>query len=72
MGVSILAIHHNLFLGSQLDVNAKTYEVIKFLGKGKGGYSYLATDGDQGLLARSLFATSKRNVQGVISGGYQY
>ena len=45
-GVSILAIHHNLFRGSQLDVNAKTYEVIKFLGKGKGGYSYLATDGD--------------------------
>ena len=47
MGVSILAIHHNLFLGSQPDVNAKTYEVIKFLGKGNGGYSYLATDVDQ-------------------------
>ena len=30
-----MAIHHNLFLGRQLDVNAKTYEVIKFLGKGK-------------------------------------
>ena len=27
----------------KLDVNGKTYEVIKLLGKGKGGYSYLAT-----------------------------
>ena len=26
-------------------VNGKKYEIIKFLGKGKGGYSYLATDG---------------------------
>ena len=30
-----------------LDVNEKTYEVIKLLGKGKGGYSYLASDGKQ-------------------------
>ena len=67
-----MAIHHNLFLGSQLDVNAKTYEVIKFLGKGKGGYSYLATDGDQGLLARSLFATDEGDVQTVVPGKYKY
>ena len=26
-------------------VNDKAYSVIKLLGKGKGGYSYLATDG---------------------------
>lgn len=28
-----------------LSVNDKKYEIIKLLGKGKGGYSYLATDG---------------------------
>lgn len=28
-----------------LDLNGKTYQVIRFLGKGKGGYSYLVTDG---------------------------
>ncbi|MEE0930000.1 MAG: tRNA adenosine(34) deaminase TadA [Acutalibacteraceae bacterium] len=28
-----------------LKVNGKTYRIIKLLGKGKGGYSYLATDG---------------------------
>ena len=28
-----------------LSVNGKEYEIIKLLGKGKGGYSYLATDG---------------------------
>ena len=30
-----------------LDVNEKIYEVIKLLGKGKGGYSYLASDGER-------------------------
>ena len=29
----------------QLCVNEKSYEIIKLLGHGKGGYSYLATDG---------------------------
>lgn len=28
-----------------MDINAKDYTVIKLLGKGKGGYSYLVTDG---------------------------
>ena len=28
-----------------MDVNGKEYEVIRLLGKGKGGYSYLVTDG---------------------------
>ncbi len=28
-----------------MDVNGKRYEVIKLLGKGKGGYSYLVSDG---------------------------
>lgn len=29
-----------------MDVNGKPYEIIKLLGHGKGGYSYLATDGE--------------------------
>lgn len=29
----------------ELGVNGKTYKIIKLLGKGKGGYSYLADDG---------------------------
>ena len=28
-----------------LIVNKKEYQMIRLLGKGKGGYSYLATDG---------------------------
>ncbi len=28
-----------------MEINGKEYEVLKFLGKGKGGYSYLVTDG---------------------------
>lgn len=30
-----------------LTVNEKEYRVIRLLGKGKGGYSYLVTDGDK-------------------------
>ena len=30
---------------TELSVNGKNYSVIKLLGKGKGGYSYLASDG---------------------------
>ena len=29
----------------EFTLNGKRYEVLKFLGKGKGGYSYLVTDG---------------------------
>lgn len=29
-----------------MDLNGKEYEVVRLLGKGKGGYSYLVTDGD--------------------------
>lgn len=29
----------------ELSVNGKTYQILKLLGKGKGGYSYLANDG---------------------------
>lgn len=31
-------------MSRKLDVNGKEYEIIKLLGKGKSGYSYLATD----------------------------
>ena len=29
----------------QLDINGRRFDVVKLLGKGKGGYSYLVTDG---------------------------
>lgn len=32
-------------ISQYLNVNDKEYKIIKLLGKGKGGYSYLATDG---------------------------
>lgn len=32
-----------------LSVNEKEYEIIELLGKGKGGYSYLASDGNSGM-----------------------
>ena len=31
--------------GEIMDINGKEFEVIRLLGKGKGGYSYLVTDG---------------------------
>ncbi|MDE7405461.1 MAG: hypothetical protein K2M89_01130 [Clostridiales bacterium] len=31
-------------MAEKIEVNGKPYEVIKLLGKGKGGYSYLVTD----------------------------
>ena len=31
----------------RIEVNDKSFEIIKLLGKGKGGYSYLVTDGDK-------------------------
>lgn len=30
---------------AELSVNEKIYKIIKLFGKGKGGYSYLASDG---------------------------
>ncbi|MDE7108125.1 MAG: hypothetical protein K2O39_07370 [Clostridiales bacterium] len=37
-----------------LSVNDKQYRVIKLLGKGKGGYSYLATDGEQKFVVKQI------------------
>lgn len=32
-------------MNKEMTVNGKKYKIIKLLGKGKGGYSYLADDG---------------------------
>ena len=37
-----------------LTVNEKPYSVIKLLGKGKGGYSYLVTDGAQSYVLKQI------------------
>ena len=34
-------------MDKKMAVNEKEYEILKLLGKGKGGYSYLASDGAQ-------------------------
>lgn len=37
-----------------LDVNDKSYTVIKLLGKGKGGYSYLVSDGQKEYVLKQI------------------
>lgn len=37
-----------------LSVNDKEYTIIKLLGKGKGGYSYLATDGERQYVLKQI------------------
>ena len=37
-----------------IDVNGKTFSVIKLLGKGKGGYSYLVTDGKTQFVVKQI------------------
>lgn len=37
-----------------MTVNGKEYEIIKLLGKGKGGYSYLASDGDNRYVLKKI------------------
>ena len=37
-----------------MTVNGKEYEVIKLLGKGKGGYSYLVTDGEKEYVLKQI------------------
>lgn len=41
-------------LAESLSVNGREYPVIKLLGKGKGGYSYLALDGDQKVVVKQI------------------
>ena len=38
----------------RMKVNEKEYEIIKLLGKGKGGYSYLATDGEKQYVLKQI------------------
>lgn len=37
-----------------MDVNGRAYEVIRLLGKGKGGYSYLVTDREQSYVLKQI------------------
>ena len=37
-----------------LTVNGAEYSVIKLLGKGKGGYSYLVTDGKENFVLKQI------------------
>ena len=37
-----------------LSVNGRNYIIIKLLGKGKGGYSYLALDGDKKVVLKQI------------------
>lgn len=37
-----------------MQVNGKEYTIIKLLGKGKGGYSYLATDGEKQYVLKQI------------------
>lgn len=39
---------------NKMTVNGKEYEIIKLLGKGKGGYSYLASDGDNRYVLKKI------------------
>lgn len=43
--------------GKTITVNGKSYSIIKLLGKGKGGYSYLASCDDTLVVAKK-FTTS--------------
>lgn len=38
----------------KMDVNGKEYNVIKLLGHGKGGYSYLVTDGTKEYVLKQI------------------
>lgn len=37
-----------------MDVNGKRFQVLTLLGKGKGGYSYLVTDGQQAYVLKQI------------------
>ena len=39
----------------KIAVNQKEFEIIKLLGKGKGGYSYLCKDGQKQVVVSMLF-----------------
>lgn len=41
-------------MDKKMDVNGKEYEILRLLGKGKGGYSYLASDGAQKYVLKQI------------------
>lgn len=43
-----------LYLHEKMTINGKDFEVIKLLGKGKGGYSYLVTDGEKQYVLKQI------------------
>ena len=44
----------NRIMENRMTVNGKEYEIVKLLGKGKGGYSYLAGDGTKQYVLKQI------------------
>ena len=44
----------NRIMENRMTVNGKEYEIVKLLGKGKGGYSYLAGDGPKQYVLKQI------------------
>ena len=40
--------------GDMVSVNGTKYRIIRLLGKGKGGYSYLADEGDKKVVLKQI------------------
>ena len=38
----------------ELTINGNPYQVLRLLGKGKGGYSYLVTDGESQYVIKQI------------------
>ncbi len=51
---SIGGMQIKTIMDKKMVVNEKEYEIIKLLGKGKGGYSYLASDGTQKYVLKQI------------------
>lgn len=41
-------------MAEKMTVNGREFEIVKLLGKGKGGYSYLATDGAKNYVLKQI------------------
>lgn len=39
---------------TDISINGKSYKILKLLGKGKGGYSYLVCEGDNKFVAKQI------------------
>ena len=47
-------MYMNLDVMEKIYVNDKSYEMIQLLGRGKGGYSYLVTDGTKQYVLKQI------------------